>query len=455
MNYTLTILEKHYNQLIDSIYSKPGLEGAAYLLCGESLTTGELRILVNEVVPVEIKDYLERKEKDLLISSSSYTKIAKKARINNQSIIFVHSHLDKDSSFSSQDNVEEAKLQKFFKDRIPSKTNGALVFNTKYSFSGRVWVDKKYQVIRRVRIIGQQFKFIDLEDKEKIIIPEFFARQVLVFGPEMQSALGRLHIGIVGAGGTGSAVAEQLTRLGIGELSIFDGDKFENSNISRLYGSNITQKGQNKAKIVARNIRRIGLRTRMHVYQKNINNKLVAKNLRKCDLIFGCTDKEWPRAALTQLGIRYLIPLIDLGVSINSNNGIIQDIIGRITTFFPGEACLFCRKRIDSRRIQLETLSLDERKSLAIQHYAPELETDDPAVITFTTTVASQAINEFLQRLTMFMSEVRFSSEVLIQFNQTRIRTNRNDVSKDCLCQNIKNWGKGDSRDYLGMTWTR
>src|SRR3989442_2474424 len=47
----------------------------------------------------------------------------------------------------------------------------------------------------------------------------FFERQVLAFGAESQALLQQLHVGVVGVGGTGSAVVEQLARLGVGTRS--------------------------------------------------------------------------------------------------------------------------------------------------------------------------------------------------------------------------------------------
>ena len=49
---------------------------------------------------------------------------------------------------------------------------------------------------------------------------DVFDRQVRAFGADIQELLATLRIGIVGNGGTGSPVAEQLIRLGF-RLSLF------------------------------------------------------------------------------------------------------------------------------------------------------------------------------------------------------------------------------------------
>lgn len=175
--------------------------------------------------------------------------------------------------------------------------------------------------------------------------------------------------------------------------------------------------------------------------------------LRDCDIVFGCTDKELPRAILQQLALRYSIPVIDLGVLIDSHEGKILSVHGRITTLKAGEACLFCRGRISAERIRIETLSDEDRQLQIKDGYAPELETPAPSVIAFTSGTASLAVSELLQRLTGFMGEDRQSSEVLVAFDLSRIRTNRVLPNQDCICVDQATWGSGDVKPFLDMMW--
>lgn len=454
MNYSITMREDDLVTLRAEVFSKQGFEGAAYLLCGESQNKEEIRLLVREVIPVESGHYRVRRSDFLSISSESYVPVAKKARQENHSIVFVHSHPGGFLEYSRQDNHEETKLQEFFQTRVPNQIHGSLVM-TETGIIGRVF-DNGFQSINRIRIFGNRFSFHDYTGKQTQDLENlhFFDRQVRAFGPDIQRLLQRLHIGVVGAGGTGSAIIEQLVRLGVGRISIFDDDIFESSNINRLYGSSLLDIGNPKVEIAKNNIERIGLGTKVHVFPENITREDTAKRLRSCDLVFGCTDKQRPRAILVQLALRYLIPVFDMGVVINSNKGNITDVIGRVTFLFPGEACLFCRKRITPKIIQLEGFSTTERAKLAKEGYAPELETANPAVVAFTTSVASIAISELLHRLTGFMGTERTSSEVLYSFDQTRLRTNRTKFTEGCICSARAIWGRGDSIPFLDLAWT-
>jgi molybdopterin/thiamine biosynthesis adenylyltransferase len=211
--------------------------------------------------------------------------------------------------------------------------------------------------------------------------------------------------------------------------------------------------GTLKVQLAKNSATRIGVGTEVHVFEKGISIESSAKALRNCDLVFSCTDKEAPRSILTQLSIRYLIPIFDMGARIKSDGGVLEGIYGRVTTFFPGEACLFCRGRITSNGIMLEGLKPEERIALAKEGYAPELETNAPAVIPFTTAVATQAICEFLHRLTGFMGEERETTEILFFFHETSQGRNRQRPGANCLCLEKKLWGRGDSKHFLDLSW--
>ena len=142
-----------------------------------------------------------------------------------------------------------------------------------------------------------------------------------------------------------------------------------------------------------------------------------------------------------------------MGVKIDSEGGTIRGIFGRITTLIPGEACLFCRGGLSPDIIRLESLSPTERQALADENYAPEIDTPAPAVIPFTTAVASQAVSEFLHRLTGFMGEERQSSEVLMLLGESRVRSNRVPPVAGCLCTQKNLWGIGDTKRFLGASW--
>jgi len=240
----------------------------------------------------------------------------------------------------------------------------------------------------------------------------------------------------------------------VGTLSIYDGDAFDSSNVNRVYGSQVADESRNKAVIAAEHVQRIGLGTRVRTFGEHITVERVAKTLRDCDIVFGCTDKELPRGLLAQLAIRYLVPVIDTGVVIDSEEGMIRGVFGRITTLMAGEACPLCRGRITPQRMALESQSKAERQALVREGYAPELDVDNPAVISFTTAVGAQAVSELLHRLTGFMGSERVTSEVLLMVHDTTYGRNRQSPKSECACMDKRRWGRGDLRkNFLDVVW--
>jgi hypothetical protein len=200
----------------------------------------------------------------------------------------------------------------------------------------------------------------------------------------------------------------------------------------------------------------IGLGTKIDLLDKPVTFASVLKRFRDCDVIFGCTDDQWGRSLLDSFSLAYLIPAFDLGVTINSEEGIIHTIQGRVTLLRPGKPCLFCRKRISQETVlaeQLAELNPAEAKRRTRERYIPELTQRDPAVIAFTTAVAASAIGEFLHQLTGFKGPDYDISEVLHRFDYTTINTPGARSRSGCQCSDVRAFGRGDQHRFLGMNW--
>lgn len=445
----IVISENHFNQLKRLVFDVPDTEGAGFLLCGEAITEHTTKLVVHAVIPINQKDYLVRDRYRLSISSHALTRVTKLAKYENLSIIFVHSHPRGIPEFSQQDDGEEAKLLPFFQARVPGRVHGTMVI-TEDTVRARLYKPKQAQC-DLVLVIGSRFRLWAPSQYGEV--SPVFDRQVRAFGPETQLTLSRLTVGIVGVGGTGSASAEQLYRLGVGRLLLFEGDTFDRTNVNRVYGSSVRDHGKAKVDIAKEHLDGIGLESEVEAISGFITDEKVAMRLRDCDVIFSCPDKQIPRAILTTLAIKYCIPIFDLGIVVASEDGQIDGVYGRVTTLMPGEACLFCRGRITSERLRVETLSPDECQSQVDEGYAPELDDPAPAVIPFTSAVASLAISELIHRLTGFMGRDRNSSEVLATFDQSRVRTNQVEPLEDCFCSDEAQWGRGDEEPFLGQSW--
>lgn len=455
MKYSLAILEQDYDAIVNFLFDNAATEKAGYLICKTSLNDDECKLLVREFIPVDQAHVDDSSDRHLIIDSASFLPVMKKASNTKHSFVFLHSHPQDYPKHSPQDDKEEQKLFKTAYIRIKNGLHASLVFSAKDKVAGRVWLEDGTKVeMDVIKVIGNRFRFIFSQTAE--INTDIFDRQIRAFGIDLQKMLKSMHIGIVGVGGTGSAVAEQLTRLGVGKLTIADGQKFEKSNVNRVYGSNVNDDGLEKVLITKRMSEEIGLETQIVVYDKPITNQSIINNFKNCDVIFSCTDDEWGRSLLNKLAFYYYVPVFDMAVAVDSQDEVIKSIEGRVTTIVPSGGCLVCRERIDSTSILSESLQAtnpEELKERIKEGYIPELDDTAPAVIMFTTTIASAAVTELIHRLTGFMGRDRKSNEILYFFDSSRIRTNYAEPKADCVCGDKMYLGRGDTTPLLDTTW--
>jgi molybdopterin/thiamine biosynthesis adenylyltransferase len=304
-----------------------------------------------------------------------------------------------------------------------------------------------------VRVTGPSWQLLLPHGDESP--PEVYDRQVRAFGSDGQRLLAHLRVGVVGAGGTGSAVIEQLVRLGVGEILVIDPDTINcnGSNVTRVYGSTMADLGQPKVALAQRNADRIGLGTAVTAVQGTINDEAIARLLTDRDVVFGCTDDNRGRVTLCRLATWYLIPVIDMGVKLTSSHGSLRGIEGRITIVDPGGGCLQCRGRINAEALQAEILSPVERAHRVDEGYAVGLDERDPAVVTFTTGVAAHAVSELLHRV-FALDDGLPSSELIIRFHVRDIRRNSRAGAPGHWCTEPSRLGACDTVPFLGTTWT-
>ena len=452
----MTFLESDFNLLVTHLRRSKS-EEAAYLFARIANTPDEMRLLVHVVTPVSPQDIDSQSPVGLSIPSRSYVNAIKKARLDESAFVFVHSHPAGPLDFSDQDDNEELVLFELAHRRNSQPVHASLIAsNGATRFGGRVWLPNGTTApVEIIRVIGDRWRFFFSQDENEPI-PEYFDRQVKAFGIEIQQLLRRLHIGIVGAGGTGSAVAEQLTRLGVGRLTIIDHDCFDDSNVNRVYGSRVGDKDIPKVTIVERHAEQIGLGTQVIPIKEHLGLKSVATRLRDCDLVFGCTDDQWGRSLLSRLAIYYIIPIIDLGVIIDPEGETIRAVTGRITILQPGYACLYCRKRINAEGVSAESIAItDPRRAAALEAegYISGVQIPAPAVVSFTSAIASAAIAEFLDRVIGYKISEPKSSEFIYRFEADAIARNTCASRVDCFCAHRILWGAGDQKLFLGVTW--
>ena len=84
-----------------------------------------------------------------------------------------------------------------------------------------------------------------------------YDRQARMFGASGQEILSRMKVAVIGSGGGGSMLVEQLAHLGVGAIAVVDYDIVKVVNLSRVVGSTAADVGRKKIDVLARLVRSV------------------------------------------------------------------------------------------------------------------------------------------------------------------------------------------------------
>lgn len=412
MRHTLTIREESLAQLRSVLFQGDGKEKAAVLICGLSQLLsnasdkGELRLLVREVLAVPDEAVATSSSIHITWSTDFFVSILRKAERTGGQVVIAHSHPEGTPNFSAIDTANEPELLKIaFNRNQNAKFAGSLVLTPSGGLSGRGWSPSSgFVAFENIRVLGDRFRF-HFNEPVPVDSPEELHRQMLALGPAFNFTLSKLKIGVVGCGGTGSPTVQMLARLGVGELVLVDNDLVEKTNIHRLHGIFVSDIGKSKVEALKSSIEAIGFGTKVNSFRSWANSPAAFDALKSCDVVFGCTDDNSGRILLNRLAYFYLVPVIDMGLSIDPAAQGLEKLLGRVTVVFPGYRCLLCRNVIDPTAAAEEDLKRTnphEHASRVEEAYVRGAGNPDPAVITFTTETSAAAINELIHRIQGF-----------------------------------------------------
>jgi hypothetical protein len=433
------------------------VETAAMCQAGIALSEDGVTLLLREVDWVPERHY-ERTPVRLKIASPGFVPGFTKAAREGTVPVFFHSHPGGGAGPSSHDDEVEAEMKRLAVIRTGKPLFGAVIIGGSSSaptFSARIYIDsnKPPVLAEKLRVVGRQLRIIPSATARYSFDPVIFDRQIRAFGPEGQQVLRALRVGVVGGGGTGSPTLEQVVRLGVGNVILIDDDLMTTTNVTRIHGSSIRDAGTKKVVVLETEGNRIGLGSEITAVDGRVTSGQVAKILRHCDVVFGCTDDNWGRAVLSKLAYYYLVPVIDMGVIIDTDEkACVREIICRITTVMPGTACLMCRNTVDPHAIRWEQLEPDQRQGLVDEGYAPPLGNPDPSVVSYTTLTSGFSLSEMLDRL-FKLGDDKVSSELLIRVLARATSRNTVNPHPEHYCGDPWFWGRGDQADFLDMTW--
>ncbi len=393
----ITINSNDWELLRQGLFTEDGHENAAVLLCGSSDTDTQRRLLVRRIRNVPSDMYVERLPYHLEVASSFYNQIVTECLNSKLSPVIVHSHPGHHKAwYSESDDYGEKRLLPVLATLLPGTLPTSLVVTPKEA-TGRVFVDGAFIPLAGMTVMGTPMvrsRFIgDSRDNEEF--SEKFNRQIRAFGRDGQQTIESLKIGVVGVGGTGSLVAEQMARAGIRNLLLVDHDLIEESNLSRIFGATHQDLNRYKVDVLAEYLEKISDSAVSKDNRSAIKQTVLAR-MRDCDLVFSCVDNDRTRALLNRFAHQYLIPVIDLGTRLDGRQGHITAAAGRVSILGNSFTCLRCSNHISAERIRAESMPRDERIALQKEGYIMGIDEPAPAVVSMNTVVAGLGVTAAL-----------------------------------------------------------
>jgi molybdopterin/thiamine biosynthesis adenylyltransferase len=391
MSWQIRFIGQQLSWLRERLLASSPLESGAILLCNES--AGE-RLVVEKVSPASRDDLVHQARSRVDFAPAFVAGHLKAAREHSRTVVFVHTHpLDKWPIFSRYDDDTETHLIPALFKRVAANVHGTLVLGEE-GFSGRVHHRKGAP--SRVSVLAEIGPNVITEfaSSDAGSFGDLFDRSVRAFGERGQLSLSRMAVGIVGLGGTGSIVAQQLAHLGVKSITLIDDDVVEESNLNRVVGASLNDVGDPKVDVAARMINQISFgRVATNAINANVLDSKGVGALIDTDIVFCCTDSHGSRAALNQFAFQFLIPVIDVGVRIDAIEGRIRAMAGRVQMLAPGIACLVCQRLLDSEEVRRDLLSTEARQR---DPYIIGSAQPQPAVISLNGTVSSLGVTMFL-----------------------------------------------------------
>lgn len=181
---------------------------------------------------------------------------------------------------------------------------------------------------------------------ENGICPSRYERNIGILGMEGQARLLRSRAAVVGCGGLGGWIAEILARSGVGELALFDGDTFDDSNLNRQLFANEENLGMAKADAAAERIRLINGAVEVFAHTLRLDEDNASELLRGSGVVVDALDSNSSRRAVFLACRKLGAPFV---------HGAVGGFFGQVGVFYPGDKPLWMEEGAPDKGVEVET----------------------------------------------------------------------------------------------------
>ncbi len=373
-----------------------------------------------------------------VISDAILSDVFKRAHDLNASIVEFHTHLDPfPAEFSDTDweGIEDTAKHALW--RLRGNPYIAVVV-TSAEFDGVIWRTDRDEPAQldAISIDGRLLEPTGLSLRRRL--GHRFDRNIRFFAHEGQQRLLQLSVAVVGVGGLGTHVVQQLSLLGVGKLILVDPDKVDETSLNRHVGIRADDPATGLSKV------ELGFRTATDANRgitivqipESLRTEAAFEAIRDCNYVIGCLDNEGARLILNELCLAYNKPYIDLATDISDDG---KQYGGRVCVVRDGNGCLMCTGNMDvpeaQRDLAGESQAKDVRKIYGVDQQA--LSRVGPSVVSINGVIASLGVTEFM----LMATELRQSPKRVLKYHGERgiVTESKDDLTAGChYCMNIR-----------------
>lgn len=406
--WDLCLTGDQHGALHAHLFPGDGLEAAAVLICRPA-TPVRRKLMVVEVLPVPYDACKLRTVDRLTWPGEALLAAADRAEEEGLTVILAHSHPGGSLVFSAVDDASDATAVQALHGAAGVRTaeagHGSLIMTPSGAMAAWLYdAAMTRRPVGRIIVAGDEIRLFDGTEAS--------ATPPMAFGSGMSALLAGLHVAVVGVSGTGSVVAEQAVRMGVGRVTLIDFDRIESKNLNRILNSRAADADVGRLKVemfaaAAREIRP-DVEVLPHAVSLSTPDGLLAAAA--ADVLFSCVDSAEGRYVADLIAQAFLIPLIDMGVTIptcpdQDGRPSIVEVSGRIDYVQPGGSSLFDRGVYSPGSLRRDYLAREAPDAFAVQRqegYIKGAPSEAPSVIALNMRAASAAMMELIARLCPF-----------------------------------------------------
>lgn len=256
-----------------------------------------------------------------------------------------------------------------------------------------------------------------------------YDRNERLFGVEGQAKLRAAQVAVVGVGGLGMHVVQQVSLLGIGALSLIEDERLDVTNLNRYPGVVPDDVGALKVDLGARLASGIDPTLPVQTIKRSLFSAEAIGAVKQADWVFGCLDDDGARLVLTEVCAAYRRSYIDTASDIELGPPVKYG--GRVCVARSGDGCPVCLDLLDlnAARESLENPRARRDREAIYGVDRAMLGEAGPAVVSINGVVASLAVTEFMVAVTGLRPPQRLTN---YYGHRGMVASNKDQPTDDC-----------------------